>query len=178
MPASQQSFVHRVRGHLEALPATERQLASFLLEFPGELASYAGNELAELAGVSPSTVSRFIRRIGPSHLARQFAVRHADIAGSGLPKRDDSNERFEARVWAEVERKPAFSIADLAIDGDDVMQTMIARRAAPPGFRGDRRVGELLQWLFEQVTEVPERNERQTLLTLLAEHLSASGTIG
>ena len=127
--------------------------------------------------LSDAGVRRFIRRIGPANLARQFAVRHADIAGSGLPKRDDSNERFEARVWAEVERKPAFSVADLAIDGSDVIAALVARGAAPPGFRGDARVGELLQWLFEQVTEEPERNERQTLLALLAEHLSASGTI-
>lgn len=128
--------------------------------------------------LSDAAIRRFIRRIGPQHLARQFAVRHADIAGSGLPKRDDSNERFESRVWAEVERKPAFSIADLAIDGDDVIRALVSRGAAPPGFRGDRRVGEALQWLFEQVTEEPERNERQTLLALLADHLSASGTIG
>ena len=128
--------------------------------------------------LSDAAIRRFIRRIGPAHLERQFAVRHADIVGSGLPKRDDSNERFEARVWSEVERKPAFSVADLAIGGDDVIGAMIAGQAAPPGFHGDRRVGELLQWLFEQVTEEPERNERETLLALLAEHLSASGTIG
>ena len=64
MNPSSESFVRRVRSQLDALSTTERQLADFVLEFPGELASYAGNELAELAGVSPSTVSRFIRRIG------------------------------------------------------------------------------------------------------------------
>jgi tRNA nucleotidyltransferase (CCA-adding enzyme) len=128
--------------------------------------------------LSDAAVRRFVRRIGPAHLARQFALRHADIAGSGLPKRDDSNERFEARVWSEVERKPAFSIADLAIGGSDVIDAMIHSGIAPPGFRGDRRVGEALAWLFEQVTEAPERNERQTLLALLADHLAAHGTIG
>lgn len=130
------------------------------------------------AELSDAAIRRFIRRIGPGHLARQFAVRRADITGSGLPKRDDSNERFEARVWAEVERKPPFSVTDLDIDGDDVIATLVERGAAPPGFRGDRRVGEVLHWLFEQVTEAPERNERETLLALLADHLSASGTIG
>ncbi len=128
--------------------------------------------------LSDAAVRRFIRRIGPAQLARQFAVRHADIVGSGLPKRDDSNERFEARVWAEVARKPAFSIADLAIGGADVIDVMIRSGRAPHGFHGDRRVGEALAWLFEQVTEAPERNERQTLLALLADHLTASGTIG
>jgi tRNA nucleotidyltransferase (CCA-adding enzyme) len=122
--------------------------------------------------LSDAAVRRFIRRIGPAQLARQFAVRHADIAGSGLPKRDGSNEAFEARVWAEVERKPAFSVADLAIGGDDVVAAMVQHGVAPPDFRGDVRVGAALQWLFEQVTDAPERNERQTLLALLNGHLA------
>src|SRR5208283_2304366 len=58
--------------------------------------------------LSDAAIRRFIRRIGPANLQRQFAVRHADIVGSGLAKRDDSNERFEARVWEEMEREPAF----------------------------------------------------------------------
>jgi len=121
--------------------------------------------------LSDAALRRAIRRVGVEHLGRQFALRHADIAGSGLPKRDDSNERFEARVWEEVARKPAFSIADLAIGGDDVIAAMIDSGVAPSGFRGDARVGELLRVLFEQVTEQPQRNERQSLLALLDEHL-------
>jgi tRNA nucleotidyltransferase (CCA-adding enzyme) len=122
--------------------------------------------------LSDAAIRRFIRRIGPARLQRQFAVRHADIAGSGLPKRDDSNERFEARVWQEMEREPPFTVADLAIDGDDVIGAMIARNFAPPGYRGDARVGAALQWLFEQVTDHPERNEREVLLALLDGHLA------
>ncbi|MDM0114151.1 MurR/RpiR family transcriptional regulator [Variovorax sp. J22R133] len=85
MRASTDSFVRRVRSHLEALPDTERKLANFVLEFPGELAGYAGNELAELAGVSPSTVSRFIRRIGYENYeeARRH-VREEKQSGSPL----------------------------------------------------------------------------------------------
>ncbi|MEJ8853108.1 MurR/RpiR family transcriptional regulator [Variovorax robiniae] len=85
MRTSTDSFVRRVRGHLEALPETERKLANFVLEFPGELAGYAGNELAELAGVSPSTVSRFIRRIGYENYeeARRH-VREEKQSGSPL----------------------------------------------------------------------------------------------
>jgi tRNA nucleotidyltransferase (CCA-adding enzyme) len=122
--------------------------------------------------LSDAAVRRFIRRIGPEHLRQQFALRHADIAGSGLPKRDDSNERFEARIWQEVEREPPFTLADLAISGDDVIATMIAHKFAPPGYRGDARVGAALQWLFEQVTDRPERNEREVLLALLDGYLA------
>jgi putative nucleotidyltransferase with HDIG domain len=127
--------------------------------------------------LTDAAVRRFVRRIGLSHLRRQFAVRQADIAGSGMPKRDGSNEAFEARVWAEVERKPPFSIADLAIGGSDVIDAMVAANLAPPGFRGDHRVGSMLRWLFEQVTDRPERNSRQTLRALLDAYLRSEGNI-
>jgi tRNA nucleotidyltransferase (CCA-adding enzyme) len=122
--------------------------------------------------LSDAAIRRFIRRIGPTNLARQFAVRRADIIGSGLPKRDDSNERFEARVWHEMEREPPFVVTDLTVDGDDVIAAMIAHQFAPPGYRGDARVGAALQWLFEQVTDHPERNEREVLLELLDGYLA------
>jgi hypothetical protein len=46
---------------------------------------------------------------------------------------------------------------------------------APAGFRGDARVGAALRWLFEQVTDLPERNDRQTLLALLETYLVHGG---
>jgi hypothetical protein len=128
--------------------------------------------------LSDAALRRFVRRVGPDRLERQFALRHADIKGSGLPKRDGSNERFEARVWAEVARKPAFSIAGLAIGGDDVVAAMVRRGLAPPGFRGDARVGAALQALFEQVTDEPERNDRNSLLELLERYLDAHADAG
>ena len=86
------------------------------------------------------------------------------FAGSGLPKRDGANEAFEARVRDEFARKPAFSVRELAVGGDDVIAATRARGDAPREFRGDARVGAALRWLFEQVTDEPERNERTLLL--------------
>jgi tRNA nucleotidyltransferase (CCA-adding enzyme) len=122
--------------------------------------------------LSDAAIRRFIRRIGAAHLDRQFALRAADIAGSGLPKRDDSNERFQARVYAELARKPPFSVKDLRIDGSAVIETMVASGQETAGFRGDKRVGDALQYLFEQVTEQPERNEPDTLRALLQQYLA------
>lgn len=124
--------------------------------------------------LSDAAIRRFVRRIGVDQLERQFALRHADIAGSGLPKRDDSNERFEARVHEEIERKPPFAIADLAIDGSDVIAALVEAGRVAPGFRGDARVGSTLRWVFEQVTDSPERNDRQTLLAMLNEYLTTA----
>jgi tRNA nucleotidyltransferase (CCA-adding enzyme) len=124
--------------------------------------------------LSDAAVRRFVRRIGPKNLDRQFALRAADVAGSGLPKRDDSNERFQVRVYAEVARKPAFSINDLRIDGSMVIARMIECGRAPADFRGDKRVGDALAYLFEQVTEQPERNEPEALRALLDHYLGGS----
>jgi len=117
--------------------------------------------------LSDAAVRRFIRRVGLARIDRLFAVRQADVAGSGLPKRGDHNERFAERVWAEIDRKPAFSVTDLHVRGSDVIAAMVRRGLVDSGFRGDARVGEALHWLFEQVTDAPERNERTSLLLLL-----------
>ncbi len=124
--------------------------------------------------LSDAAIRRFIRRIGVRHLDRQFALRAADIAGSGLPKRDDSNERFQARVYAEVARKPAFSIKDLLVNGADVISVMVKKGMVSPDFRGDKRVGDALQYLFEQVTDRPERNHADTLNALLDRYFGGS----
>jgi tRNA nucleotidyltransferase (CCA-adding enzyme) len=116
-------------------------------------------------------VRRFIQRVGAPNVERLFALRAADIAGSGLPKRD-GNEAFQARVRAELARKPAFAIRDLAIGGDEVIAALVRRGDAPAQFRGDERVGAALHWLFEQVTDEPERNERTVLLRILEQYLA------
>jgi putative nucleotidyltransferase with HDIG domain len=125
-----------------------------------------------------TTLRRFIRRIGPEHLDRLFALRWADIDGSGLPKRDDSNERFQARIAAVLAEAPPFRIKDLAISGDDVVAMLVRAGLAPPEFRGDRRVGEVLHALFEEVTDDPSRNEAGLLAEraerYIDEHFRAS----
>lgn len=148
------------------------------LRFPNDVVQtverlIAGHMYVADPNLSDAAVRRFIRRIGLAQLERQFALRHADIAGSGLPKRDDSNERFEARVWAEVRREPAFGVTDLKIDGSDVIAAMVRRSIVSADFRGDARVGTALHWLFEQVTDAPERNDRSSLLRLLERYFDA-----
>ncbi|HTJ28127.1 MAG TPA: HD domain-containing protein [Candidatus Limnocylindria bacterium] len=124
------------------------------------------------------TLRRFVRRIGAAHLSRLFALRWADITGSGLPKRDDSNERFEARIAGVLAEAPPFSVRDLAIGGADVLALFERKGFAERGFRGDPRVGEVLRALFEEVTDDPSRNEAGLLVEraerYIDEHFSAS----
>jgi tRNA nucleotidyltransferase (CCA-adding enzyme) len=124
------------------------------------------------------TLRRFVRRIGTEHVARLFALRRADIGGSGMPKRDDSNERFEARIAAVIAARPALTVRDLALTGTDVIALFERKGLAGSGFRGDRRVGEVLQALFEEVMDDPSRNEAGSLVEraerYIDEHFSAS----
>jgi tRNA nucleotidyltransferase (CCA-adding enzyme) len=108
--------------------------------------------------LAPKAIRRFIRRVGPHHLARQFALRAADIRGSGLPKRDDTNERFEASVNAVLAEHPPQSVADLAIGGEAIIAEFVRQGKAKEGFRGDQRVGGVLATLLEYVTDDPTRN--------------------
>jgi hypothetical protein len=52
----------------------------------------------------------------------------------------------------------------------------LRRDEVSPGFAGDERVGAALRWLFEQVTDEPERNERTLLLQNLEQYLDRVGT--
>ena len=155
--AMTQETLRRLRFSNEAVEATEHLVRQHMYSADPTL--------------SDAAVRRFIRRVGPAYIERLFALRHADIAGSGLPKRDGGNEAFEARVRAELARKPAFSIADLRVGGDDVVAALVRRGDAPRNFRGDERVGAALRYLFEQVTDEPERNERTLLLRILEQYL-------
>lgn len=84
-PGQSASFVKRVQGVLHDLPDAERRLGEFTLDFPGELASYTAFELAELAGVSNATVSRFVRRLGYRDFnAARRSVREERGQGSPL----------------------------------------------------------------------------------------------
>jgi tRNA nucleotidyltransferase (CCA-adding enzyme) len=113
--------------------------------------------------LAPKAIRRFIRRIGQGNIARQFALRAADITGSGLPRRDDANERFEAAVHAVVAEHPPQSVADLAIGGEAIIAELIRQGKAKEGFRGDWRVGSVLATLLEYVTDDPARNAAPTL---------------
>jgi putative nucleotidyltransferase with HDIG domain len=125
-----------------------------------------------------ATIRRFMRRVGIEHLERQFALRAADVAGSGLPKRGDGNERFEARVREVAEARPPLAVTDLAVDGGDVTAALVAQRLLPPGSRGGPAVGQILRELLERVTEDPAVNERAVLLGLIAELAERSGRDG
>lgn len=130
---------------------------------------------ASSATLTDAAVRRFIGRVGVENLARQFALRQADIAGSGLPKRSDENERFEARVRETLVASPILGVRDLAVDGSDIATLAIRLGRLPAGSRGGPIVGDTLNVLFEHILEMPEDNRTETLLCLAERWLCATG---
>jgi len=109
-----------------------------------------------------SAVRRFVRKVGLENIPALFALRKADNIGSGArsPRMYALDVLWE-RVQEEIRAASAFSLRDLSIDGNDVM----AELGIPPG----RRVGQILNELFERVTEDPSLNTRERLLELTRE---------
>ncbi len=111
---------------------------------------------------TPSAVRRFVRKVGLENIPALFALRKADNIGSGARSpRMYALEALWERVQEEIRAASAFSLKDLAIDGNDVMKEL----GIPPG----PRVGEILNELFERVTDDPKLNTREHLLELARE---------
>jgi hypothetical protein len=124
-------------------------------------------------GAAPATLRRFINRIGTDNLAPQFALRAADIAGSGLPKRGPENELFEQRVWQTLEARPPLSVKDLAVNGADAIAALIDAGRLSRGSRGGPEVGRLLRAVLEAVLDDPDMG-REGQLALLQRDASAA----
>ncbi|MEN5182046.1 MurR/RpiR family transcriptional regulator [Comamonas odontotermitis] len=173
------SFVRRVRSQLDALSTAERRLADFMLEFPGELASYAASELATLAGVSNATVSRFIRRLGyASYEEAKRDVRREKESGSPLfqaAKSAAGQTPLASRIATNLEQSQSNLARTFAQLNDMQMQDIVTALVKAPrllifGTRGSHGFARYLRWQLLQVipcvVAVPDAGES------LGEHLA------
>ena len=109
-----------------------------------------------------SAVRRFIRNVGLDNILPLFELRRADNIGSGARAgKMYALDQLLLRVQEEIQRANAFSTRDLAVDGNDLM----AELGLPPG----PEVGHILKELFERVLDDPDRNTRESLLSLARE---------
>jgi hypothetical protein len=109
-----------------------------------------------------AAVRRFLRAVGPEHVADLFDLRIADNVGNGTKVGFPHYlGELTGRIEAVLERAQAFTLRDLAVDGRDVMRE--CRLPAGPA------VGARLERLLEEVIEHPERNDRPYLLRRLRE---------
>lgn len=178
-PAPKMSFVSRIREAMPEFHRSEARLAEAILHFPGQLAGYTATELAQMAGVSNATVTRFVRKIGYVSFeeARQ-AVRAEQLAGTALLRmnqKDGPADGQLARHLAQAHDNLDRSLG--ALDGQSIAELVAAMVTADRlwviGFRAGQSFARYLAWqvlqLRSDVITLPRDGET------LAESLAAIG---
>ena len=104
-------------------------------------------------------VRRFLRKVGIENLDALFELRRADRIGNGL-KKGESNaiKRFKERIEKIIEQENAITVKDLAINGNDIMETFNLK----PG----PIIGKILNNLLEVILDEPEKNKKEILLNI------------
>ncbi len=155
---TEQPFLTRVRQRLPDLHPAERKLGDLVCDFPGELASYSASELADLAGVSKATVSRFVRRLG--YATYEDARRHArqdKASGSRLYLGEVKVAApYDPRAYAETDRRNVERTLEPLDSGDiDRLAAALlsARKVWVIGHRVGAPLARYLQWQLLQVIE-------------------------
>lgn len=108
-----------------------------------------------------SALRRFIRHVGKDNLADMLALRIGDRLGGGARETSWRLELFKKRL-AEVQKQP-FTVADLKIDGFDVMKTLTIKPSP--------EVGRVLNGIFAEVETGKLPNDRTALLKRLSSFL-------
>ena len=103
-----------------------------------------------------AAVRRFLRRVGADLVDDLLRLRQADNVGSGQEPDADGLAELRARLDAQRAAHPPLTLADLAIDGRDLLSEL--------GLAQGPQVGALLERLLESVVNDPARNERGMLL--------------
>jgi tRNA nucleotidyltransferase (CCA-adding enzyme) len=118
---------------------------------------------------SPDTpapeLRRWLRRIGREYVNDLFRLRIADVRARAAddPRLEETN-RLWKRVRGELAREAPLEIGDLAISGAELRALGL-----PPG----PLYGEILRALLERVTDDPSLNDRETLMGMVAQRISA-----
>lgn len=104
--------------------------------------------------LTDKALRRFIRRVGKDNLEDMLDLRIGDRLGGGARETSWRFKLFKKRL-EEVQQEP-FTVHDLAVNGHDVMKIL--------NIKPSRKVGEVLNKLFEKVENKKLPNERKVLL--------------
>lgn len=155
LPAT--SFLAQIRHMRDALPPSEQRLGDFILDFPGDLASYNASELAALVDVSNATVTRFVRRLGyDGYEAARRHAREERAEGSPLFLQPLGHGAPEGSIDAHVRRArqnidATFAHVDEALI-DEIAQAIAGARGTWfLGYRNNRHFAAYLRWQLAQL---------------------------
>lgn len=103
---------------------------------------------------------RFIRHVGLENVEDMMDLRIGDRLGGGLQQPESWRLKLYRQRLKTVLKKP-FTVADLKVNGHDVMKIL--------NLKSGPRVGKILNELFEEVQEDSKKNERKYLLLRIKE---------
>jgi hypothetical protein len=121
---------------------------------------------------SDGAVRRFIKKSGITDKNVEnlrefplFKLRSAERLGNGFKKTaiTPKQKDFEARIIKVFNESTALQIADLDIDGKDIMEVF--------GLKESEHVGDILKFLLEKVLDDKDLNNRINLIGLAATYL-------
>ena len=98
---------------------------------------------------------RFIRNVGLENVEDMMDLRIGDRLGGGLQQPESWRLKLFRKRIEEVLKKP-FTVADLKVNGNDVMELL--------NLKAGVEIGKILKKLFEEVLEDSNKNEREYLM--------------
>lgn len=117
--------------------------------------------------ITDATLRRFIKRIGKENIQDMLDLRTGDRLG-GAASESSWRLRLFIKRLEEVQKKP-FTVADLKVDGHDVMKIF----NISPG----PMIGKILNELFNEVVLDIVKNEKETLLSRLKERMEINAKL-
>lgn len=116
------------------------------------------------ADVTDKGMRRLIRRVGKDLIFDLLDLRRADVVAQGMGGSTDDVDRFEKNICEELERKPPFSVKDMALDGCNIMEIFDIPESP--------QVGKILDHLMEKVLDEPQDNTKERLVEFVRLYLA------
>jgi len=108
-----------------------------------------------------STIRRFINKVGVESLDYLLDIRIADASAGNPDYKDTLYLEFFDKMKEMVKNKDIFTIKDLAITGEDVMNKL--------NIKPSKAIGEILKKALLFVMEDPKNNEKEILLNYIGD---------
>ena len=103
--------------------------------------------------MTDASIRRFIRRVGKENITDMIALRIGDRVGGGSKATSWRLTELQKRIGEQMYEP--LSLKDLKINGADIMRILVI----PPS----KKVGEILNTLFEEILDDPEKNTPEEL---------------
>lgn len=103
--------------------------------------------------MTDAAIRRFIRRVGLENIHDMIALRIGDRIGSGSKTTSWRLTELQKRIGEQLYEP--LSLKDMVVDGSDVMRIL--------KIKPSRKIGEILNTLFEEIIEDSSRNNKEYL---------------